>query len=202
MSNRFFGVIPVGQPVVTEPVSLPSAASFIYRISATLPISHVVVFILPGAALPPNTAAAIYVAPAPVTSTGHLSGFRFLGGVGLGKESSIYSIHAEAAGYSGIGAAVSAPTDFLIGISIEEAETVASRIQARDPEYMDRGLRTSTIVLAQNIIQNAFNFLSGFSGKTGPAGVEVVPLKAFQDWWKKFEARVRSDPSFLERPQD
>lgn len=57
----------------------------------------------------------------------------------------------------------------------------------------------STLMLAQRIIKNAFNFLSSFSGQAGQ--VEVVPLRAFEDWWKKFESRVRTDPGFLERDE-
>lgn len=52
----------------------------------------------------------------------------------------------------------------------------------------------STKVLAQRIIGNAFNFLASFNSDT-------VPLKAFQDWWEKFEKRVSVDPGFLEREQ-
>ncbi|GAB7346931.1 hypothetical protein MBLNU459_g1996t1 [Dothideomycetes sp. NU459] len=52
----------------------------------------------------------------------------------------------------------------------------------------------STKVLAQRIIGNAFNFLASF-------GSDTVPLKAFQDWWVKFEKKVEFDPTFLEREQ-
>jgi hypothetical protein len=47
-------------------------------------------------------------------------------------------------------------------------------------------------VLAQRIIGNAFNFLASF-------GSDTVPLKAFEEWWKKFERKIEADPSFLER---
>lgn len=59
----------------------------------------------------------------------------------------------------------------------------------------------STKILARRIIRNAFNFLASFAGSTraGSEGQEVVPLKAFQDWWVKFERRVENDPGFLER---
>jgi len=30
-------------------------------------------------------------------------------------------------------------------------------------------------------------------------GDEKVPLKSFEEWWKKFERRVEADPGFLER---
>ncbi|KAL2755234.1 hypothetical protein ACRALDRAFT_1035108 [Sodiomyces alcalophilus JCM 7366] len=197
MSNQLFGIIPAGQSVLTEPVSSPSQGSFIYAISTTTPITHVVVFMLPGVALPPDTAAAIYFSAAPtVASADHAAEFRFLGGVGPGKESAIFKIHP------GDEATTVTTTNFMIGISIEEAGAVASQIHLRDSECVKRGVQTSTTVLAQRIIQNAFNFLSGFSGTTGSEGVEVVPLKAFQEWWKKFETRIRSDPSFLDKQQD
>ena len=58
-----------------------------------------------------------------------------------------------------------------------------------------------TTQLAQRIIKNAFNFLASFSGNLAN-GVEVVPLKAFEEWWRKFEGRIKSDPGFLERQVD
>jgi hypothetical protein len=113
----------------------------------------------------------------------------------------------------------------VIGVSVEAAESVAARIAelatnnssnaaaavaggsgsgvsgALVPVSSSRTEtvpgQPSTLVLAQRIIKNAFNFLAGFSGTAGQ--VEVVPLKAFEEWWRKFEGRVRSDPGFLER---
>lgn len=58
----------------------------------------------------------------------------------------------------------------------------------------------TTKVLAQRIIKNAFNFLASFAG--GAGGSEMVPLKAFREWWVKFERRVENDPGFLERDVD
>ncbi|RMZ89682.1 hypothetical protein DV736_g3083, partial [Chaetothyriales sp. CBS 134916] len=61
--------------------------------------------------------------------------------------------------------------------------------------------RVTTKVLAQRIVKHAFNFVSSFSGTLGQGGVEVVPLKAFEEWWRKFERKVEVDPSFLESEQ-
>ena len=33
-------------------------------------------------------------------------------------------------------------------------------------------------------------------------GQTYVPLKAFEDWWGKFNHKVESDPGFLERDID
>lgn len=90
---------------------------------------------------------------------------------------------------------------FMIGISIESADSVGQRLQemAANKATNTSANKPNTADLAQRIIQNAFNFLSSFSGSAGPGGVEVVPLKAFEDWWRKFESRIRTDPSFLEK---
>ena len=95
--------------------------------------------------------------------------------------------------------------DAVIGVSIEDASVVTEKMAGLPSAAAATaaagggvGGPSDTVVLAQRIIKNAFNFLAGFSGNTA-GGVEVVPLKAFEEWWRKFEARVRADPGFLER---
>ncbi|KOS20691.1 Protein OPI10 [Escovopsis weberi] len=198
MGGPLFGIVPAGQPLITEPSSAPSATSLLYAIpAAAKPSSHIVVFMLPGVVLPENTAAAIYVSTAQDLAASVNPNFRFLGAVGPGKESAIFKVSGTDAG-------------LVIGVSIEPAGSVGERLQGLATAgagvgsggQAAAGGALSTAVLAQRIIQNAFNFLASFSGKAGPGGVEVVPLKAFEDWWRKFESRVRSDPSFLERQSD
>jgi hypothetical protein len=98
--------------------------------------------------------------------------------------------------------------DIVVGVSIEPVASVeaqlatlkatnASTSQAASSSALVRmnptaDARVTTKVLAQRIIGNAFNFLASF-------GSDTVPLKAFQDWWTKFEKKVELDPSFLER---
>ncbi|KAI1090711.1 hypothetical protein F5B19DRAFT_304772 [Rostrohypoxylon terebratum] len=207
-----FGLLPAGQPLLTTPTSQPQPSNFLYAIPHAIPspanptpkpFSHLAVFLLPGVELPPGTAAGIYVALNPsalAASDGSDPRFQFLGGVGPGKESAVFKLSPSSA--DGV---------VVIGISVEDASAVAEKIQQLHPEsgtstaVVHAGAAAgtpSTQVLAQRIIQNAFNFLSGFSGTVGAGGVEVVPLKAFQDWWRKFENKVRNDPTFLEREQD
>ncbi|KXH27415.1 hypothetical protein CSIM01_02699 [Colletotrichum simmondsii] len=209
MSGPLFGIVPAGQPLLTDPTSAPSETSFLYSISAARPFSHITVMLLPGIVLPPDTAAAIYFATAAdvaaATATGQTPNFKFLGGIGTGKESATFKLNAGSNANNGGDPSV------MIGVSVEPAESVFSRIQeisankassSSSSSSSNASSQPSTQLLAQNIIKNAFNFLASFSGTAGPGGVEVVPLKAFEEWWKKFESRVRSDPSFLERPQD
>ncbi|KAI1633145.1 hypothetical protein F4809DRAFT_40204 [Biscogniauxia mediterranea] len=228
-----FGLLPAGHPLVTIPTSQPSPTSFLYALPQPCPssssppsgppppkpFSHLAVFLLPGISLPPGTAASIYLSHNPAAFAPGGAGesaadFRFLGAVGEGKESAVFKVAggADTSSSSSSGAGV-----VVIGINVEEAGVVAEKMQQLQLQHSGPGggggggssnkhqQQPSTLVLAQRIIQNAFNFLSGFSGQVGTVGgetVEVVPLKAFQEWWRKFESRVRADPSFLEREQD
>ena len=200
MSNAF-GIIPAGLPLITEPSSAPSQTSFLYALPSAKPFSHIVVFLLPSITLPPGTAAAIYVSPAADVARGNPQ-FRFLGGIGPGKESAMFKV-----GGGGHGAMTT--HELVIGIDVESEAEVGAKLQELAASKAAGGGgggaetgQPSTVVLAQRIIQNAFNFLASFSGTAGPGGVEVVPLKAFEAWWKKFESRVKADPSFLEKQQD
>lgn len=202
-----FGLVPAGQPVITSPTETPSPTSFLYAIQAATapgakPFSHLVVFLLPGVTLPPDCAAAIYlVTPGQGGGGGGDVSTKFLGGIGPGKESAIFNISGASASSS------SSSNNVVIGVSLEPAESVAQRIQEKSASNAivpasgpgRPGGQPSTLVLAQRIIKNAFNFLASFSGTAGE--VEVVPLKAFEDWWRKFESRVRTDPGFLERQE-
>ena len=110
--------------------------------------------------------------------------------------------------------------DITLGISLESSSSVSAQISALQLSSQPQPTNPSsalviaprtgteiqkkgpdTLLLAQRIIKNAFNFLASFSGNIN-GGVEVVPLKAFEEWWRKFEGRVRSDPGFLERDGD
>lgn len=76
---------------------------------------------------------------------------------------------------------------------------------------LTRALPPITVV-AQRIAKNLFNFLTSFATQNLPAGVMTlgqlradttyIPLKAFEDWWTKFNHKVESDPRFLERESD
>ncbi|KAK0714940.1 hypothetical protein B0H67DRAFT_600715 [Lasiosphaeris hirsuta] len=207
MSQPLFGLVPAGQPVITTPTESPTLTTFLFAIppsSSPKPSSHIVVFLLPGVLLPEGTAAAIYLVT-PAGPNQATPNSKFLGGIGPGKESAIFKLGA------------SAGQDLVLGISVEPAESVAARMGELGASASSPGTSgalvpagagcnsgqtqssPSALVLAQRIIKNAFNFLSSFSGTAGPNQVEVVPLKAFEEWWRKFESRVRTDPGFLER---
>jgi protein Hikeshi len=231
---QFFGIVPTGCPVIISPSSAPSETSFIFTLPARV-FEHIAVFLLPGVTLPPDTAAAAYLAIPGGASSSSGTNFKFLGGIGPGKESAIFRISGANTGLGTVNSGngevdMDAPEgstseiqnhEMILGISIEASSSVAAKMAAlsaartvptvNEPSnalVATRPQVPNTLQLAQKIIKNAFNFLASFSGNvpvpgaTGTAGVEVIPLKAFEDWWKKFEGRLRSDPGFLERDSD
>ncbi|TVY16827.1 Protein OPI10 [Lachnellula arida] len=223
---QLFGLIPTGRAPILAPSAAPAQTSFVYTIPVvpSRPFSHIVVFLLPGIVLPPNTAAAVYIS-LPTAPANPGPNFKFLGGIGPGKESAIFKVSGLTSAANGAGGEIDmgAPSllgagaggaEITIGISVEPADSVSAQMAALSSTTAgapgaggEQGAmvlakappqRPDTLVLAQRIIKNAFNFLASFSGNVA-GGIEVVPLKAFEEWWKKFEGRVRSDPGFLER---
>lgn len=92
----------------------------------------------------------------------------------------------------------------ILGISVEPLESVQVQLAALQSEetgsaFVKHAAASSTAVLARRIIRNAFNFMSSFA--TGSSSGDVIPLKAFQDWWTKFEKKIEYDPTFLERDE-
>ncbi len=226
-----FGAILPSRPVLTSLTTI-TPTQFALTFPSSPSFSHIVVFLLPGNLLPPDTAAAVYI-QFPGSSE-----FRLLGAIGNEKQSAIFRVKDGGAGAGLVvnGAAGVADDvmvdetainggnfngmvpstsigggDVNLGISIEPAlqiqaqlaslPTATSLLQANSPQTALVKRPPSTKVLAQRIISNAFNFLASFAGE-GSGGTEVVPLKSFLDWWKKFERRVESDPGFLERDDD
>jgi len=166
------------------------------------------VFLLPGAQLPPGQAAAIYVQVPPAPD------FALVGALANDKPSAILRVRDGGGG----GAAdlddmvdeLPPRGDVVVGLSLEPAALVAQQLEAAKGgagapasnalvrvAAAAAAPRATVKVLAQRIIGNAFNYLASFEGPDGK-----VPMKTFQEWWKKFEKKVDMDPAFLERVDD
>lgn len=129
-------------------------------------------------------------------------GFKFLGAIANEKPSALFKVNLPGNPVQTGGEEIN------LGISVEPVQNIQvllAQLQQQTSHGVGGGAKTGaapdTRLLAQRIIKNAFNFLAGFAGNTAN-GVEVVPLKSFQDWWTKFERRVQNDPGFLERDED
>jgi hypothetical protein len=201
------GVIVSGRPVLTD-AQVVSPTQYAFEIPSQPSFSHIVVFLLPGVTLPAGTAAAVY-AQLPGASQ-----FKLLGALGNEKPSAIFKIIDKAGGPAGGGLDDDAMLDegmngnaapLALGISIEPADQVAAALaqqktaaassaMSTDNAIVLRGQNTvTTKVLAQRIIKNCYDFLTSWGSG------DMVPLKAFQAWWTKFEGKIERDPGFLER---
>lgn len=219
-----FGVIISGRPCLTQFDTIsPTQAQL--TVPSSPPFGHIVVFMLPGATLPEGQSAAVYIRVPPSTDFklwGELSNakqsaiFKIRNTSAAGGSNDIGAIDNDAM-VDEDAAATGGPKQsgnaepITIGISIEPSAQVAAALAAQKASAIPKtGLelvrhtpvatpsQVSTKVLAQRIIANAFNFLASFSSG-GAGGNEVVPLKSFQEWWRKFEKKVEMDPTFLER---
>jgi hypothetical protein len=216
-----FGVIVSGRPVLTTFEKI-SDTQIKFSIPSTPTFNHLVVFSLPGNVLPADAAAACYLQLSPTDD------FQLLGALNNEKQSAIFKIRTTdvSAAMSGVGTVdedtmtdgAGAPaTDertLTLGISLEPVAQVEANLIALKASRQNSGnsqalvragaaqplarTPTNTKLLAQRIIANAFNFLASFANG---GGHDVVPLKSFEEWWKKFEKKIELDPSFLEREQ-
>ncbi|KAL8947846.1 MAG: hypothetical protein Q9222_005917 [Ikaeria aurantiellina] len=224
-----FGIILPSRPVITNPVAV-SPTQFAFTLPSSPSFSHVVIFLVPGNALPAATLAAVYIQfPGPNPE------FKLLGAIGNDKQTAIFKVNngnqtaatkgedddedemtdtSDAVPTSINGAATADVQQITIGISIEPAATVEAQLAslktntssalvvANKSQQLRHPTPVTTKVLAQRIIKNAFNFLASFAGQTTVGGEEMVPLRSFRGWWEKFERRVEVDPGFLERDAD
>ena len=225
MATPPFVLIVAPRPVYTDVVTI-SPTQFAFNVPVDPPITSIALFLAPGATLPDDTLAGIYV-QSPSTS----ADFKLFGGLSNETPSAIfnlpeqnYEVKADMNGEAAMmdtaasqAAAGSVADTMTIGISIEAAATLLPQLNVLPPQQTNASASLSLVhnrsqpqtkdplstkVLAQRIIGNAFNFLASFSGSVGPGGEEVVPLKSFRDWWTKFEKRIQLDPGFLEREVD
>lgn len=205
-----FGLIISGRPIHITPTQL-SQTQYTFSIPSSPPFSHLGAFLLPGNTLPSDVGATVWIQIPPSTE------FKLLGALAQAKQSAIFKLNTSTTSTAGNAAETddlmldeSIPTsdpgaaDITIGISLEPADQVTAQLaqlkatSTTPSTALIRAGATSSLVttkvLAQRIIGNAFNFLASF-------GSDTVPLKAFQDWWGKFEKKVELDPTFLEREQ-
>lgn len=229
-SSPPFGLVIPSRPVLINPAVI-SPTQFAFSFPSAPAFTHITVFLLPGTVVPEGTLASIYVQLPNTTSGFRLLGaignekqsalFKVSAdgtstagaGTDSGPRSGDNVVEDELPDVDAVpGSTV--VEDVTLGISIEPAATVAAQLETLKTSQSSSSTAlvvsrsqqqpspVSTKILAQRIIQNAFNFLASFAGSTGAGGQEVIPLRSFQDWWSKFERRIENDPGFLERENE
>lgn len=127
-------------------------------------------------------------------------------GIGAGSTSAGGSSSSEVTTIT-LGISIEPLSSVLASLSslpstIQFAQTPRSATPAPGQLILANSKPPTVLSLAGRIIKNAFNYLGSFAVKADVPGqgvMDVVPLKAFQDWWVKFEKKVEFDPGVLER---
>lgn len=185
-------------------------SKFVLTVDNAAKIHHIVIFLLPNSTLDPNMAASVYF---------QLPGkdFQLLGAISNEKPSAIFKINSNSLKPTsgvydlddmvddGDVREIDASYAINIGISLEPMSVVEQAMIAQKQQQAITPSSASTpipapqpnpMVLAQlatKIFENAYNFMSGFTGPDGK-----VPLKAFDEWWNKFRTKVQNNPKFLD----
>lgn len=203
-----FGIVCGGRPVDTN-VQQIEPAKFVYIIQEAAKINHMAIFLLPGLALPAGLAASVYA---------QLPGkeFSLLGVLTEEKQSAIFRFNIQTETNHGtdvdmmMDEAEAAVDQFAItiGISLEPVEQAELQLAAAKQAQVAAKQRLilpakpvaaaapdrpdDIASLANKIVTNAYNYMSSFVSPQGQ-----VPIKAFDEWWNKFKAKLTANPSFL-----
>lgn len=89
-----------------------------------------------------------------------------------------------------------------VGISIEPLDSLAVLVASNSSMVTLHGSPQpsnpcNTVQIAQKIGESLFNYISSFSRTL--ENIEIVPLKAVQEWFETFMRKLRTDPQGFER---
>jgi hypothetical protein len=166
-----FSVVVPGRPCLTDIVAIDSqpngqATKFAFTIPLSPSFTELVVFLLPGTVLPPNTGAAIYI-QLPDPTTGNPADFRFIGALANEKPSGIFKIQPPSQANNGQGRSEADEEDEMLdegssmnpsggangvatlGISIEPVQNIAPQLSALEAERARTEPSPSTALVLQ-----------------------------------------------------
>ncbi|KAI5795672.1 hypothetical protein EDC01DRAFT_689813 [Geopyxis carbonaria] len=190
-----FGCICAGRPVQTN-LQAVSETEFVFSLPSPSTLNHLVVFLLPDTIIPPTHGATVHIRFPGRTD------FQLLGAISANKPSAIFRVRD-------IPDSTTEEGECILGISVALAEVVETALATLNTGNGAMVLAkkqpvlgvNEKAILAKRIIGHAFNYLGSFSKDFGTGDGEVVPMRAFREWWSKFETRLQRDPAFLEREE-
>jgi len=207
--QSIFGLIVPGQQVITDFVPTDSTGlKFLLSIPFTsgnnsnpMGIADLVIFLLPGIALPNDTGALIYWSATPLynnqtsTTATSATGFELMGALTSIKPSGVFrtgwstneSLIQLWQQQSSSGGGIS----ITLGISIEPAANIQNLPGVQNNGVENRG------DIAKKIALDLFQYLQSFDGAGAKNGWMSVPTNVFERWYRRFEEKLGRDPSFL-----
>ena len=172
-----FGVVAPGRPLIAvfTPVRDGSRATAV--LENPKDVTEICFFMT--SALPEGMGALLHFAIPPFTN------WEIIGAIGPGKPSGVFRTSFR------VRQDVCMQPVVHLGISYEPLPTLENlAISAVGVE--DR------IESAKKIAMDLFNYMTSFTGD-GSSGTLMVPVSAFDDWFKRFERKSAIDPNFFQK---
>jgi len=210
-----FGCVVAGRLVQTD-LQMVDETHAVFELPAASTINHITVFLLGTIPFPEGFGATVHF-------HGPSKGFQLLGMLSNEKPSAIFRLRgtfdsnstATQNVFTSASTIPSAPTTdvAVLGFSIEPLPQIQSQVSS---------MRTSTTgtlassgavatpapdptLLAEKIVKNLFNYVSGFVPGGGRGSVtenSVVPIGVIAKWYEKFLAKVKAGGvGFLDKEQ-
>ncbi len=131
-----FSVIPANRPCLTNFITI-SPTQFAFSFPSSPHFSHLVVFILPGNALPPDTAAGVHIKLPGSTE------FRFLGALANEKPSAIFKVNLPAPKQQQLPGVVDGLDDMTDSVTTASTPAVSAQFAHPEPDTGDINLGIS-----------------------------------------------------------
>ncbi|KAJ7030800.1 hypothetical protein C8F04DRAFT_1112531 [Mycena alexandri] len=92
----------------------------------------------------------------------------------------------------------------ILGLSVEPLADIAAQLTALHPSAVAVAKPApDPTLLAERVVKNLFNYISGFTGGAGVGADVAVPMGLIVKWYESFVGKVRnSGVGFLERGDD
>lgn len=180
MATPLLGCIIPGRPLVTDFIA--AGDRLLLDVPSPGLVRELVLFLLPGAVLPPGSGLVVHWALPPFDA------FSALGSLSAAAPSAVFQT-----GFASTPEIAAAPV-VRLGVSLASADVCANLMATQALAREQRAAGFARLLAA-----DASTFLGSFSTRTPEGERLLVPPTALDVWLRRVEERFRSDPEFLRR---
>ncbi|KAK9702222.1 hypothetical protein K7432_011337 [Basidiobolus ranarum] len=175
-----FGCIVAGRLVQTN-LQQVDVNKYVFELVDAHNINHIIVFLLGTIPFEPGFAATVHF-------LWPNKNWQMLGVLSNDKPSAVFRLQPGTENSTTPGVTAT------LGISIEPINLVEQQYQAHLQSTSNNKPAASPIVIAERILNQVYNFVTSYvSGGSN----DMIPLKAFENWYQTTQRKVKADPSFL-----
>uniref|UniRef100_A0A0N4ZPE3 DUF775 domain-containing protein n=1 Tax=Parastrongyloides trichosuri TaxID=131310 RepID=A0A0N4ZPE3_PARTI len=202
MTSNVFAALVVGRNVNAN-FEVVSPNNFLCTITDNTNISHIVIFLTGAEPFPEGFGGSIYMRWASVGNTD--PAWHYLGSISNDKPSAMFKVgnlYDKEPTHSNI---FSSQNIFTlshnccqIGIQVESLNEIGQRTATEGVKPSMEGEMTE---FCKKMLTNFFNYCQSFitivpNGNEYNQTVEVIPAKCLEQWYNKFESRLKVNPKF------